>query len=250
MSQDRQNPDRSDTDGLIIRIMGRTKEYKISRMIGETEEELKVRVAEAVNAHPGSLNDKAVIIQPDDIEYIKARSGPFVAQVKESHEYLSVKLCETAEDKLSHKKLRKHRKESTPKPIELQKGLHKGHEGHSDPNTASQTAREPRVGLSRDDREFKPLDLGRGVERNTGEFAWSVFQLAATQLLQNIRGGMYAPETLENVGRITDEIKREITAVQGDVATWRITIRRKGVGTTRGNARGHRGPNGTSRDRS
>ena len=80
MSQDRQNPDRSNTDGLIIRIMGRTKEYKISRMVGETEEELKVRVAEAVNAHPGSLNDKAVTIQPDDIEYIKARSGPFVTQ--------------------------------------------------------------------------------------------------------------------------------------------------------------------------
>ena len=110
MSQDRQNPARLDTDGLIIRIMGRIKEHKISRMIGETEEKLKVRVVEAVNAHPGSLNDEAVAIQPDYIEYIKARSGPFVTQVKKSHGHLSVKLCERAEDKLSHKKARKHSK--------------------------------------------------------------------------------------------------------------------------------------------
>jgi hypothetical protein len=65
--------------------MGRTKEYKISRVIGETEEELKERIVEAINTHPGSLSDEAMTIQPDEVEYIRARSGPFIAQVKESH---------------------------------------------------------------------------------------------------------------------------------------------------------------------
>jgi len=59
MSQDRQNPDHSDASRLNIRIIGRTKEYEISKMVGETEEELKVRIAEAVDKHPGSLNDEA-----------------------------------------------------------------------------------------------------------------------------------------------------------------------------------------------
>jgi len=168
MSQDRQNPDRSNTDWLNIRIMGRTKEYKIIRMVGETEEELKVRVAEAVNAHPGSLNDETVAIQPDDIEYIRARGGPFVAQVKESHRHLSVKLCETAEDKLSHKKARKGKSESALKPGELRKDLHKGHETNKGPDTADQIAREPQIDPNRDNREFKTLNLGRGNEQNAG----------------------------------------------------------------------------------
>ncbi len=162
ISQDRQNPDHSDIRWLSFRIMGRTKEYRISRIIGEREEELKVRVAEAVNAHPGSLNDETVTIQPDDIEYIKARGGPFVTQVKENYRDLSVKLCETAEDKLSHKKARKDRTGSAPKPKELQRDLHGGNKRHEDPSVASQIARESRIDLSWGNRGVRSHNLGGG----------------------------------------------------------------------------------------
>ncbi len=37
ISQDRQDPDRSNTGWLSVRIMGRTKEYRISKEVGETE---------------------------------------------------------------------------------------------------------------------------------------------------------------------------------------------------------------------
>jgi hypothetical protein len=127
--------------------MGRTKEYKISRVIGETEKELRVRVAEAVNAHPGSLDDKAVSIQPNDIEYIRAIGGPIVAQVEETHRRSSVKLYEAAEDKLSHKKVRKEA-ESELRPKELLKNLRSGREKHWSSDTASQIGRESRVDLS------------------------------------------------------------------------------------------------------
>ncbi len=93
MSQDRQNPDHSNTGRLNIRIIGRTKEYEINKVIGETEERLKVRIAEAVNTHPGSLNDEAVTIEPNEVEYIRVRGGSFVTQVRENHWQLSVKLA-------------------------------------------------------------------------------------------------------------------------------------------------------------
>jgi len=219
MSQDRQNPDHSDAGRLNIRIIGRTKEYEISKMVGETEVELKARVAEAVNTHPGSLNDEEVTIQPDDIEYVRARGGSFITQVKENHWQLSVKLCETAEEKLSHKKVRKDRMESVPKPRELLEDPRRGREGHRGPDMTGQVRPESRVDLDPTGREFKPLDLDKGAEQDTGEFAWSIYQMAATQLLRNIKGRMYAPETLESMSRITDRIKKEITTVQGGVAT-------------------------------
>ncbi len=107
------------------------------------------------------------------------------------------------------------------------------------PDTGSQITREPRADLSRDNREFKPLNLGRGADQNTGEFAWSVFQLAATQLLQNIRGGLYTVETLEDMGRMTDEIKREIATVQGGITTLRVTIRGREARAAGRNVHGH-----------
>jgi len=196
MSQSHQVSSRADERKLRFRIVGRKKEYEVDKVIGETRDALDRRIAEAVSNHARSLNDRTVLVQADDIGYVKVmipgkNNGPDVTQIEEDHTFLSVKLTPLGHTKLLHAGAVKGGADSPSESQGSGTGRRSTRGEPGSPSDTNRTARRPQTEVDQEEDKFQSPDPSKRAKQDTVGFAISVFEMSSRQIMQEIRDGRY-----------------------------------------------------------